>query len=78
MNYPRNPQRRMNNFNETAQNRQRNGYGQNKPGKYEPGKATLRPNNDKRGPRDPDNPASISFPVGSTVMMTVTRLSGSV
>lgn len=54
MNYPRNPQRRMNNFNETAQNRQRNGYGQNKPGKYEPGKATLRPNNDKRGPRDPD------------------------
>ncbi len=57
MNYPRNPQRRMNNFNESAQNRQRNGYqnqGQNRPGKYEPGKATLRPNHEKRGPRDPD------------------------
>ena len=31
----------------------RNG-GNNRPGKYEPGKATLRPNNEKRGPRDPD------------------------
>src|SRR5687768_6215364 len=77
MNYPRNPQRRAQNWGNGGYGGNQGGYQQNgggqNGGQYAANSGKARPNMEKRGPRDPDfkGPCNVELPDGSRMVLFV-------